>query len=133
MLDTIRTQAVSFAVDFFSASEPFVMQTWRPREEDSDECDFAEACRRVRSLCRSMDARENVDGLIPSSVCLRDAVTGETLFVRLADGSTDIVDGTNKDQRARLALVAMIAAFHASPDVARALDEAARGMSGADA
>ncbi len=132
MLKNIRNQAVSFVVGFYSAQELFVAQSWRPREEDDEICDFPEACERVRSLCRSMDARESVDGLVPSSVFVQDPATGEFLFSRTADGFQSVV-AEDSDARARLVVLSMVAAYHASPDVARALDQAARGFGGVSA
>lgn len=133
MIENIRSESGAYAVGFYSASEPFVAQTWRPREDDPEECDLAEASRRLRALCMSMSAGEPVDGLVPASVFLRDAETGEVLLSRTSDGFQTTADRRalrSDAEHARLALLAMVAAYHASPEVARALEEAAASDGG---
>lgn len=128
MIENIQNESGTYAVGFYSAAEPFVAQTWRPRENDPEECDVAEALRRLRALCMSMSAEEPVDGLVPASVFLRDAETGEVLLCRTSDGFQTTADQCalrDDVEHARLALLAMVAAYHASPEVARALEEAA--------
>ena len=136
MVENIRSESGTYAVGFYSAAEPFVAQTWRSREDDSEDCDIAEASRRLRALCMAMSAGEPVDGLVPASVFLRDAETGEVLLSRSSDGFQSTADRRslrNDVKRARLALLAMISAYHASPEVARALEEAAASDGGAAA
>lgn len=133
MVENIRSESGTYAVGFYSAAEPFVAQTWRPHEDDPEECDLAEASRRLRALCMSMSAGEPVDGLVPASVFLRDAETGEVLLSRTSDGFQTTAERRslrNDVEHARLALLAMVAAYHASPEVARALEEAAGSFGG---
>jgi hypothetical protein len=133
MIEGIEKQNGLYAVGFYSASEPWIAQTWRPREEDPEECDLAEAASRLRALCMSMGASEPVDGLVPASVFLRDAETGEVLLSRTSDGFQTVCPpgGRFADvDHARLALLAMVAAHHANPEVTQALEEAARTTGG---
>lgn len=128
MIENIVDEGGRYAVGFYSASMPFVAQFWRPREKDDETCDAAEAARRLRTLCMSMASRETLDGLIPASVFVRDADTGEPLLSRTSDGCQTIADPSSIPRdggRARLVLLAMVAAHHASPEIARALEEAA--------
>lgn len=133
MVENIACESGTYAVGFYSATEPGIAQTWRPREDGPEECDLAEASRRLRVLCMSMSAGEPVDGLVPASVFLRDAETGEVLLSRTSDGFQTTADRRalrDDVERARLALLAMVAAYHASPEIVRALEEAAMSDGG---
>lgn len=123
MLKNVRPEIRRFVVGFYSPTEPYVRQDWKPEHRDDFECDLPTANRRLLVLCRCMGARELVDGLILSSVFVADAETGEALLVRLADGVQIVADADESDRLMveRIALLALTAAYHGTPEVARAL------------
>jgi hypothetical protein len=76
-----------FMVGFFSPSEPFIAQIWRPKEKDSEECDQEEANERFETLRKAMKKGKRVDGLIIASVFIRSVETEDAIRSMTKDGT----------------------------------------------
>jgi hypothetical protein len=76
-----------FMVGFFSQSEPFIAQIWRPKEKDSEECDKGEADKRFKTLRKAMKKGKEVDGLFIASVFIRSVATGDAIRSMTKDGT----------------------------------------------
>lgn len=76
-----------FTVGFFSPSEPFVAQTWRPKAKSKEATSRTKADKRFDKLVRSMQKGKPVDGLLLASVWIRDESTGSYIRCMTADGT----------------------------------------------
>ena len=134
MFTNPRPEISRFVVGYYSINSPGVRHDWKPAHRDEYECDLVRANERLIELCRRMDAGEAVAGLIVSSVFVADADTGEPLLVRFVDGTQALGDVVETDALAAAyaALLAMTAACHGTPEIARALSAMARQSSSAN-
>jgi hypothetical protein len=107
-------------IGFFAAGRPGIVEAWRPREEDPEECGPAEADRRYKTLVRLMLAGEIVDELRPVSVHEQDVATGEYLRITTRDGCESVASKTTNGSGAAILLtMARAGGRFASPFGAR--------------
>jgi hypothetical protein len=76
-----------FTVGFFSPSEPFIAQTWRPKDKSKEAVDRTKADKRFAKLIKAMQKGKPVDGLLLASVWMKDESTGGYIRSMTADGT----------------------------------------------
>lgn len=76
-----------FTVGFFSPSEPFIAQTWRPKETSKEATCRPKADKRFARLVKSMKKGRPVDGLLLASVWMKNESTGSYIRSMTVDGT----------------------------------------------